>query len=55
MTLVGHNWGGAFAFDWGLRHAAAVQAVVYMETIVMPITWDDWPEAAVRAFQGTRS
>lgn len=55
MTLVGHDWGGALAFDWGRRHPAAVKALVCMETIVMPITWDDWPEAAVRAFQGMRS
>jgi haloalkane dehalogenase len=55
VTLVGHDWGGALAFDWARRHPAAVRAVVYMETLVMPITWDDWPEAAVRAFQGMRS
>jgi haloalkane dehalogenase len=55
VTLVGHDWGGALAFDWGRRHPEAVKAVVYMETIVMPIAWPDWPPSAVRAFQGMRS
>ena len=55
VTLVGHDWGGALAFDWGRRHPEAVKAVVYMETIVMPIAWTDWPPSAVRAFQGMRS
>jgi haloalkane dehalogenase len=26
-----------------------------MEAIVMPLTWDDWPEAARRIFRGLRS
>jgi haloalkane dehalogenase len=26
-----------------------------METILTPLTWDDWPEAAVGIFQGMRS
>jgi haloalkane dehalogenase len=55
VTLVGHDWGGALLFDWGRRHPEAVKAVVYMETIITPISWDDWPESAVRAFQGMRS
>ncbi|MEX1037823.1 MAG: haloalkane dehalogenase [Acidimicrobiia bacterium] len=55
VTLVGHDWGGALAFDWARRHPEAVKAIVYMETIVTPITWSDWPESAARAFQGMRS
>jgi haloalkane dehalogenase len=55
VTLVGHDWGGALAFDWAYRHQQAVKGLVYMETIVTPLTWDDWPEAARRIFQGMRS
>jgi len=32
-----------------------VRALVYMEAIVQPVTWDDWPEAARKIFQGMRS
>ena len=55
VTLVGHDWGGPLVFDWGRRHASAVRGVAYMETIVTPLTWDDWGEQSVRIFQGMRS
>lgn len=54
-TLVGHDWGAALLFDWGRKNPDAVKGVAYMETIVTPLTWDDWPEAAVNIFQGMRS
>jgi haloalkane dehalogenase len=54
-VLVGHDWGGALAFYWAQRHPERVRGLVYMETIVMPLTWDDWPQAARRIFQGFRS
>lgn len=55
VTLVGHDWGGPLLFDWGRRHASAVKAVAYMETIVTPLAWDDWPEAARSIFGAMRS
>ena len=32
-----------------------VAGLVYMEALVTPVTWADWPENARRAFQGFRS
>ena len=55
VTLVGHDWGGALLFDWGRKNPNAVKGVVFMETILTPLTWDDWPEAARRVFEGMRS
>lgn len=55
VTLVGHDWGGPLVFDWGRRHPDAVKGVAYMETIVTPLTWDDWPEVATPIFQAMRS
>lgn len=55
VTLVGHDWGGPLLFDWGRRHPGAVRGVVYMETIVTPLTWADWPEEARDIFQDMRS
>ena len=55
MVLVGHDWGGPLLFDWGRQHPGSVRGVVYMETIVTPVTWDDWPDSARRVFQGMRS
>ena len=55
LVLVGHDWGGALLFDWASRHESALDGIVYMETIVAPLEWDDWPEAARDAFQAMRS
>jgi len=55
VVLVVHDWGSALGFDWANRHRDAVRGIVYMESIVRPMTWDEWPEAAKRVFQGFRS
>jgi haloalkane dehalogenase len=38
-----------------MRHPAAVKGVAYMEGIVKPVSWRDWPESAVGIFKGFRS
>ena len=55
VVFVCHDWGSALAFDWANRHRDAAQGVVYMEAIVQPLSWDDWPDAARRVFEGFRS
>jgi haloalkane dehalogenase len=55
VTLVVHDWGSALGFDWARRHADAVKGIAYMEAIVTPVTWDDWPEGARQIFQAMRS
>jgi haloalkane dehalogenase len=54
VTLVGHDWGGALLFDWGRRNPEAVKAVAYMETIVTPMTMEDWPDSAQGIFSALR-
>lgn len=55
VTLVGHDWGSALAFHWAHRHPQRVRGIAYMEAIVGPLTWDDWPQQARGVFQGMRS
>ena len=55
VTLVIHDWGSALGFDWACQHPDSVLGIAYMEAIVRPITWDNWPEAAKAVFQGFRS
>ena len=55
VILVIHDWGSALGFDWACRHEEAMQGVAYMEAIVKPLTWDEWPEEATGIFQGFRS
>jgi len=55
VVLVLHDWGSALGFDWARTHAERVQGIAYMEAIVTPIVWADWPEGARKVFQGFRS
>jgi len=55
VTLVAHDWGSALGFYLAHRHPDRVRAIVYMEAIVRPVTWDEWPEAARGIFQAMRS
>ena len=56
VTLVGHDWGGAIAFDWAARHPRRVRGVSFMETIVRPMSWDEgFPEEGRDLFKAFRS
>ncbi|MCL1693454.1 MAG: haloalkane dehalogenase [Actinomycetia bacterium] len=55
VTLVVHDWGAALGFDWANRHRGSVAGIAYMEAIVRPVTWDDWPEASRPIFEAMRS
>ena len=55
VTLVVHDWGSALGFHWAKRHQDRVKGIVYMEAIVRPVTWEEWPDAARQVFQGFRS
>jgi len=54
-TLVVHDWGSALGFHWACRNRGAVKGIAYMEAIVTPLRWDDWPENARNIFQLMRS
>lgn len=55
VTLVLHDWGSALGFHWARRHPERVRAVAYMEAIVRPLMWDEWPESARNVFRALRS
>src|SRR6201984_996555 len=55
VVFVLHDWGSLLGFDWTRQHAERVQGIAYMEALVQPITWEDWPENERSIFQGFRS
>jgi haloalkane dehalogenase len=55
VTFVIHDWGSALGFDWAHQNENSVLGIAYMEAIVKPISWSDWPETARTVFQGFRS
>jgi haloalkane dehalogenase len=54
VILVLHDWGTALGFDWASRHPDQVRGIAFMEGIVNPFTWADWPEVSRRVFRGMR-
>ena len=55
VTLVIHDWGSALGFHWAHRHPERVRGIAYMEAIVRPMTWEQWPEGIRALFQALRS
>jgi haloalkane dehalogenase len=55
VTLVLHDWGSALGFDWARRHPDVLKGICYMEAIVCPMEWSQWPAAATPVFKGFRS
>lgn len=56
IVLVLHDWGSALGFEWAMENPGRVQGIVYMEAIVAPLHWSDYPAGARRdAFRAFRS
>lgn len=54
VILVIHDWGSALGFDYARRHPDRVAGIVYMEAIVRPVSWEEWPDVARPTFQRLR-
>ncbi|GAB3907712.1 haloalkane dehalogenase [Larkinella knui] len=55
VTLVLHDWGSALGFYWASRHPERIRAIAYMEAIVLPRHWDDFPNGRDALFRKLRS
>lgn len=54
VTLVLHDWGSALGFHWARRHPERVRAIAYMEAIVQPRLWSDFPPGRDELFRTMR-
>jgi haloalkane dehalogenase len=55
VTLVLHDWGSALGFYWAFRDPERVRAIAYMEAIVQPRRWGDFPAGRGEVFKALRS
>ena len=55
VGLVGHDWGGALAFDFAARHPGRVKGIAFTETIVKPMTWEEFPEGGRELFAAIKT
>ena len=55
INLVIHDWGSAMGFQYARENSDRIKSITFMEAIVAPLSWDDWPENARNIFQLMRS
>jgi haloalkane dehalogenase len=55
VVLVGHDWGGALAFDWAARHPERTRGVAFMEAIIRPLSWEEFPAPARPRYEALRT
>ncbi len=55
VTLVLHDWGSALGFNRAARFPEQVRAIAYMEAIVQPRVWADFPDGRDQLFRALRS
>jgi haloalkane dehalogenase len=55
VTLVLHDWGSALGFHWAHQNPERIAGIAYMEALVRPLTWKEWPEPSRGIFEGLRS
>jgi haloalkane dehalogenase len=55
VILVLHDWGSALGFDWANQHRERVEGIAFMEAILKPITWAEFPADIRAVFEGFRS
>lgn len=55
VVLVLHDWGSALGFHRALRYPETIRAIAYMEAIVQPLRWEDFPPGPSATFRALRS
>ena len=55
INLIIHDWGSAMGFQFARENKDRIKSITYMEAIVMPLTWDQWPDPATKIFGLFRS
>ena len=55
IHLIIHDWGSAMGFQYARENPERVKSITYMEAIVMPLAWEQWPDASTEIFGLFRS
>ena len=55
IHIIIHDWGSAMGFQFARENKDRIKSITYMEAIVMPLTWDQWPDPATKIFGLFRS
>lgn len=55
VALVLHDWGSALGFYRAYRYPEQIRAIVYLEALVQPRCWEDFPDGRDAMFRALRS
>lgn len=55
VMLILHDWGSALGFYRAYRHPEQIRAIAYMEALVQPRKWEDFPNGRDAMFRTLRS
>ena len=55
VTLVVHDWGSALGFHYARRHPGNVRGIAFMEAIMRPVDWSDFPPGYRTGFKIMRT
>jgi haloalkane dehalogenase len=51
VTLVVHDWGSGLGFHYAMRHESNIKGIAFMEAMVKPMKWDDFPSSQRTGFK----
>jgi haloalkane dehalogenase len=55
ITLVIHDWGSALGFNYAMQHEANIKGIAFMEAILKPTTWAEFPDNVRTGFKLLRT
>ena len=51
VTLVIHDWGSGLGFHYASRNESNIKGIAFMEAMVKPMRWDDFPSSEKMGFK----
>lgn len=51
VTIVVHDWGSGLGFHYAMRHENNMKGIAFMEALVKPLKWEDFPPEHQRGFK----
>lgn len=55
ITLVIHDWGSGLGFNYAMKNEDNIKGLVFMEALVKPFRWDDFPKDFKTGFKLMRT
>jgi haloalkane dehalogenase len=55
VTLVIHDWGSGLGFHYAMRHESNVKGIAFMEALLKPMKWEDFPDDHKKGFKMFRA